>query len=158
AVRGIVAEGTLAAMDVEQRTERWREVLESEGRTTFVAEEEHEGSPRVVGFADGGTNRDTTPPYDAFTGELRAIYVLDPHQRGGTGTRLVCAVAAWLLEAGYRSMVVWTLEASPFRAFYEHLGGLQVGCRDVVIDGTPYASVAYGWNDLAALRRRLGGS
>lgn len=156
AFRGIVAGGTLARMDMEQRTERWREVLESEGRSTFVAEEEHDGIPTVVGFADGGINRDPSPPFDTFSGELRAIYVLESHQRGGTGTRLVRAVVEWLIQAGHRSMIVWTLEASPFRAFYERLGGRHVDTRKVTIDGAPYSSVAYGWADLATLLLRLG--
>jgi GNAT superfamily N-acetyltransferase len=156
AFRGVVADGTLARMNVEQRTERWREILTQEGRTCFVAEAERGGSPAVVGFADGGANRYDEPPFDAFSGELRAIYVLDSHQRGGTGTRLVRALVDWLLDAGHGSMLVWTLEASPFRAFYERLGGRRVGGRQVEIDQAPYAGVAYGWGDLGTLRQRLG--
>ncbi|MFL5385893.1 MAG: GNAT family N-acetyltransferase [Longimicrobiaceae bacterium] len=155
AFRGIVADETLERMSVEERTERWREVLSGDGRTCFVAESGLGESRRVAGFGDGGANRDPTPPYDAFTGELRAIYVLQSHQRGGTGTCLVRALVQWLLEAGHGSMIVWTLEASPFRAFYERLGGRRVGTREVTIDGAPYAGVAYGWDDLTKLRRRL---
>ena len=157
AFRGIVADGTLERMREVQRAERWREVLAGDGRTAFVAEAEDDGGRAVVGFLDGGANRYTEPPYDAFSGELRAIYVLDSHQRGGTGTRLVRALVDWLLDAGHRSMIVWTLEASPFRAFYEGLGGRLVGSREVKIDEVPYVGIAYGWDDLAALRQRLGG-
>lgn len=156
AFRGIVGDETLERMREVQRAERWREVLSGDGRTAFVAEAGGDGSPVVVGFVDGGANRYTEPPYDAFSGELRAIYILDSHQRGGTGTRLVRALVDWLLDAGHRSMVVWTLEASPFRAFYERLGGRLVGSREVKIDEVPYVGIAYGWDDLVALRPRLG--
>ena len=127
-------------------------MLARDGRTAFVAEAER----GVVGFVDGGANRDPVPPFDAFSGELNAIYVLDSHQRGGTGRRLVRALADWLLQAGHRSMIVWTLEASPFRAFYEVLGGRRVGSKQVEIDEVPYVGIAYGWDDLEALRQRLG--
>ena len=156
AFRGIVADETLDRMSVAQRIGRWHAALASETGIAFVAEAERGDSPAVVGFVDGGTNRYAEPPYDAFTGELRAIYVLDSHQRDGTGTRLVRALVDRLLEAGHRTMVVWTLETSPFRAFYERLGGRLVGSREVRIDDLPYAGVAYGWDDLAALRQRLG--
>ena len=157
AFRGIVADRALERLDVERRTERWRKIVAREGDLAFVAEGGRDGSPGVVGFIDGGANRDTEPPFDAFGGELYAIYVLQSHQRGGTGTRLVRALVDALLQAGHGSMLVWTFEASPFRAFYEGLGGRRVGTRDVEVDELPYLGVAYGWDDLEALRRRLGG-
>ena len=153
AFRGVVADRALERLSVEGRMERWSGILSGDGRTAFVAEAEG----GVVGFVDGGTNRDTAPPFDAFSGELRAIYVLDAHQRGGTGRRLVRALVDWLLQAGHRSMLVWTLEASPFRAFYEGLGGRRVGSKEVEIDEVPYVGIAYGWDDLTALRQGLGG-
>ena len=157
AFRGIVADRALERLDVERRTERWREIVAREGDLAFVAEGDRGGSPGVVGFIDGGANRDTEPPFDAFGGELYAIYVLQSHQRGGTGTRLVRALVDALLEAGHGSMLVWTFEASPFRAFYEGLGGRRVGTKEIEIDEVPYVVVAYGWDDLGALRLRLGG-
>jgi GNAT superfamily N-acetyltransferase len=155
AFRGIVADRTLERMRVDQRTERWREVLDRAGRIAFVAEAGRGTTRRIVGFVDGGANRDVGTPFEVYSGELRAIYVLESHQRGGTGTRLVRALVDWLLNAGHRSMVVWTLEASPFRAFYMAHGGSPVGAREVQIDEAPYASVAYAWDDLGALRQRL---
>jgi GNAT superfamily N-acetyltransferase len=158
AFRGIVADRALERLDVERRTERWREIVAREGDLAFVAEADRGGHPAVVGFIDGGANRDTEPPFDAFSGELYAIYVLDSHQRGGTGTRLVCALVDALLDRGHGSMLVWTLEASPFRAFYERLGGRLVGSKEVEIDEEPYVGVAYAWDDLEALSLRLCGS
>ena len=151
--RGLVADDALARMDVARRTERWREVLSGDGNLDFVADD---GRGGVVGFIDGGANRETEPPFDAFDGELHAIYVLQSHQRGGTGRRLVRALIDALLHRGHASMLVWTFEASPFRAFYERLGGRWLGTRDVQVDDAPYAGVAYGWDDLEALRQRLG--
>ena len=81
AFRGVVADRALERLDVERRTEWWRGMLADDGNPAFVAE----GEGAVVGFAVGGTNRDAEPPFDTFSGQLYAIYVLDSHQRGGTG-------------------------------------------------------------------------
>jgi GNAT superfamily N-acetyltransferase len=155
AFRGIVADRALERLDVAQRTERWRGILADPNQTAFVAEADRDSAAVVVGFVVGGANRDREPPFSAPDGELYAIYVLDSHQRGGTGRRLVRALVDWLLDARHSAMLVWTLESSPFRAFYETLGGRRVGTREVTIDEEPYLGVAYAWDDLEALRRIL---
>lgn len=152
---GLIPDETLVALSVAGRTERWREILARDGHAAFVAEERGEGDPTVVGFVDGGPNRSSTSPFDAFSGELYAIYLLASHQRGGTGTRLTAALVRQLLKDGHGSMLVWVLESNPSRAFYEALGGRLVGAQEIEIDGAAYPDVAYGWDDLAALGRRL---
>jgi GNAT superfamily N-acetyltransferase len=149
--RGLIADEAIDALSVEARTARWREILGREGCAAFVAQ----ADGAVVGFAEGGSNRATEPPFSAFSGELNALYLLATHQRGGTGTRLVRAFAAALLRLGHPSMIVWVLENNPARAFYEALGGRLAGAARIDIDGVGYSDVAYGWDDLKELLRRL---
>lgn len=149
--RGLIPDETLDALDLDARTERWREALPAPEQVTFVAETGEDGARTVIGFAAGGPNRAEAPPFDAFSGELYAIYLLASHQRGGTGGRLVRALAAALLELGHRSMIVWVLEANPARGFYERLGGRFVGAQEIKIFGRMYPEVAYGWDDVVAL-------
>ncbi|HEX6747119.1 MAG TPA: GNAT family N-acetyltransferase [Longimicrobium sp.] len=151
AYRGLIADATLDALDEGRRTDAWSEAMAQPYHVAVVAEVDGE----VVGFADGGPNRAGEPPFGAFTGELNAIYLLPTHQRAGIGKRLVRAFVDALRAQGHASMIVWVLETNPARAFYEALGGRLVGAAEVVIGGERYPDVAYGWDDLDALARRL---
>jgi GNAT superfamily N-acetyltransferase len=152
--RGVVADAYLDAMVLGERPAYWRASLERESDLAFVAEDVETG--RIVGFVTGGANRRTEPYAAEFTSELHAIYLLEAHQRGGTGTRLVRALVSELLQRGERSMVVLALEENPSTAFYQQLGARRLGGEPVKIGGAWYPGVAYGWDDLSALGRRLG--
>lgn len=151
--RGLIPNETLDGLSVAVRTERWREILAGQGQVTFVAETMQDGRREVVGFVDGGPNRVLDPPFDVFSGEMNALYLLASHQRLGLGQRLVRALAAALLELGHPSMIVWVLETNPARGFYERLGGRFVGAHEIEIDGRMYPDIAYGWDDIAMLLR-----
>jgi GNAT superfamily N-acetyltransferase len=153
--RSLIADAAIDGRTVEKQAPKWRERLARDGCVAHVAEVEIDGAPGVVGFAEGGPNRWTEPPFDAFDGELNALYLLQTHQRGGLGRHLVRAHAVGLLELGHRSMIVWVLDRNPARAFYERVGGRFVGTAEIVIEGSPYPDVAYAWDDLHALIDRL---
>ncbi|HET7231890.1 MAG TPA: GNAT family N-acetyltransferase [Longimicrobium sp.] len=152
--RGVVADSFLDAMTVGERPRYWRGLIERGEGLAWVAQDE---SGAAVGFVIGGANRRTEPYAAPFSAELYSIYLLGNHQRGGTGTRLVRTLVAGLLERGERSMVVMTLEGIPAGAFYQRLGARLLGGEPVEIGGERYGAVAYGWDDLAALGRRLEG-
>lgn len=104
----------------------------------------------VIGFAVGGPNRDPDPE---FKGELGAIYVLKESQGKGVGRALVREVARHLIEIGTASMIVWVLEANPYRRFYEKLGGAAVKRRVVPVANIPLPETGYGWRDVRGLAR-----
>ncbi|HZU19377.1 MAG TPA: GNAT family N-acetyltransferase [Candidatus Dormibacteraeota bacterium] len=140
---GLVPDRFLAAMRVDEYTERWHRMLagRSGGHVTFVVEE----AGRVVGFASGGREREDRPR----RGELYAIYLL-PEARGrGHGRALVRAVAASLRDQGLTSLIVWVLRDNhPARAFYEHLGGTYAGERPLDFGaGFTLTEVGYAWPD-----------
>ncbi|MGA8709998.1 MAG: GNAT family N-acetyltransferase [Thermoplasmata archaeon] len=105
----------------------------------------------IVGYALACPNRDPDPD---FTGELEAIYVLKSRQGRGVGTALVQEVTRHLVNTGTTSMIVWVLEANPYRRFYEHLGGTLARRRmgkPHRLGGGPLPEVGYGWNDIRKL-------
>jgi GNAT superfamily N-acetyltransferase len=104
---------------------------------------------RIVGFADGGKERSHP---ESGLGELYAIYILKEFQKQGTGHQLFRAGVESLLKAGMSRMVVWVLELSPFRKFYESLhGSLEPGIKTLDIAGNKIQLVSYRWPDLNQL-------
>lgn len=110
-------EGFLSQLSVEERTGRWRHLLE--GAATFqtlVAEE----NGRVVGFA--GLGRSAEDLGDDV-GELNGLYV-DPDFWGrGIGSALLKTAEAGMREAGFERAVLWSIGAyERTRTFYERRG------------------------------------
>src|SRR5262249_38607513 len=102
----------------------------------------------IIAFAAGGPERDGDRIY---RGELRAIYIIQRHQRQGHGRRLTGAVARQLLLDGFDSMLVWVLAENPSRAFYDALGGIVVNSKMIESGGRDLQQVAYGWSDIPPL-------
>ena len=144
--RGIVPDAYLDAIDTEEWAERQRRAMEQQPKdlVSFVAETQG----LIVGWAVGGPSRDT----DDFAGELYAIYLLPEYQRCGIGATLTREIARWLVHQGMNSMNLWVLEGNhPARRFYQALGGVVSGSRQIEIGRVWLPEVAYGWADLAGL-------
>jgi GNAT superfamily N-acetyltransferase len=104
-------------------------------------------SGRLVGFCDGGKER--SHPENGV-GELYAIYILPEFQKKGIGKLLFEEAVESLLLAGMKSMMVWVLSESPFRKFYEGLGGkLDPGVKTLEAGGHKIDLVSYRWPDLS---------
>jgi len=98
---------------------------------------------RILGFADGGKERSHP---ERGIGELYAIYLLKEAQGQGMGRALFEAARTSLRQAGMERMVVWVLEGSPARKFYEALGGkLLPGVKTLEFPGLSLKLAAYGW-------------
>lgn len=147
AYRGIVPDAHLESLCETETAPRWTEILAQRDVFTFVAVDE---AGDVVGFANGGPER--TGQFE-FEGELYAIYLLAEYRGQGIGTRLFSTVAQTLNEAGTGGMMVWVLDANPYRRFYERMGGrLLDTVRTIDIGGQPFAEAAYGWSDLGVIQ------
>jgi GNAT superfamily N-acetyltransferase len=121
--------------------------IENETSLVFVAEQE--APKQIVGFVKGGPERSKNPEY---TGELGAIYLLEDYRRQGIGQRLVLTLVKKLIDHGHNSMLVWVLAKNPYRKFYEKLGGKYLRSQQIEIGGSSYEEIAYGWNDLHAIK------
>jgi ribosomal protein S18 acetylase RimI-like enzyme len=147
--RGIVPDDYLASLSYERRTARWTEQIQATlaGKFEIVVAENKDR--QIVGFADGGQNREDDPIYK---GELYAIYILQAYQGRGIGKRLVPPLAKSLLAMGLDTMLLWVLtENTPARRFYESLGGRYVRTSMWEVGGVAIEEVAYGWLDIRSL-------
>lgn len=146
---GLMPDSILANINLERRTQNMQRFIASqpENAITYLVEE----IDGIVGFAQGGPNRDLETDGD-YAGELYGIYLLQTWQGRGLGRQLVQAVARFLLSHGLESMIVWTL-ANNLQAcsFYQVLGGNFVREREIEIQGCRMTEASYGWKDLRRL-------
>ncbi|HEX7177976.1 MAG TPA: GNAT family N-acetyltransferase [Pyrinomonadaceae bacterium] len=153
--RGVVPQAHLDGMNYEKRAAAFAERFEQRERARvadggadfyqmIVAER---AGASAVGYVDFGPPRETR--FGPFAAELYSIYVLPEQQRRGVGGRLFRLTADALLARGRRSMYLQTLEASPYRNFYERMGGRPVGRVTLQIGGVDFVELAYGWDDLS---------
>ena len=145
--RGIVADETLANLDLEARVHQWSSVLSEvhPNTCTFVAVDENE---KVAGFAAGGPVRDDELHADS---ELYAIYLHSQLQRRGIGKALFDEVVRFLDKNSFTSLGVWVLERNPSRGFYEALGGKVVAEKMIIIDELALKEIGYRWGSLQGL-------
>lgn len=141
---GIVPDEHLANLSYERCQAGWIEHIHNHSSTEhiFVAEDP---SGQIVAIASGGPLREAMAGLD---GELYVLYVLKAFQRRGYGKQLVAQVVRALINAGYRSMILWVLKDNPACQFYAHLGGRPVAEKIVEIGGKRLTDVAYAWVDL----------
>ena len=143
--QGVVPQAFLDRMSAVQRAEAFSQGFSAPSYRMYVAET---ADRNILGFADFGEPRGEIEGYD---GELYSIYVLPEFQRRGIGQRLVELGVQFFLTNDRRSMYLLTLEASPYRRFYDKLGGYVVRQKQIHIDGLAYTELIYGWPEIARL-------
>jgi GNAT superfamily N-acetyltransferase len=129
-------------MSVGKRAHAFEKGFSAPHYKMYVAEVPGRG---VVGFADVGEPRENI---DAYEGELYAIYLLPEFQRKGIGERLFNLGVQFFVVSGKGSMYLLALEVSPYKSFYEKMGGRIVGRKRVGIEGVIYDELVYGWDRL----------
>lgn len=139
--KDIMPEAYLAKLSYEQRTKLWESNMKRQ--TVYVAVN---GQGEIVGFSVGGKR--TTKNYDAFDGELFAIYIRKEEQGKGIGKLLMQPVVSDLVEAGINSMIVLVLKDNSSKHFYEKLGAGKIGTLEIRIAGILVDELVYGWDDL----------
>jgi GNAT superfamily N-acetyltransferase len=140
---GLVPDYFLKGMTLEAALKIFTESFQTNTHlyNLFVAETP-EG--RIVGFADWG--RERSHPEQGI-GELYGIYLLKEFQRQGIGEKLFIVARESLVAQGIRSMVVWVLDKSPYRKFYEKTQGvLQPGTKQLGRPGESVSLVSYKWD------------
>lgn len=86
------------------------------------------------------------------TAQVNALYVLPAHQGRGIGRLLLQAAAGELASLGFSRLHIGVLAANhPARAFYEAMGGREVGRRRFDEEGFLLPETVYGWPVLADL-------
>jgi GNAT superfamily N-acetyltransferase len=139
---GIVPQNFLDKMSVEKRANAFEKGFSVDSYKMYVAEVAECG---VVGFADFGEPREDI---DAYEGELYAIYLLPEFQRKGIGERLFNLGVEFFVDSGKSSMYLLALEVSPYKSFYEKMGGEIAGKKRIELEGVKYNELVYGWESL----------
>ncbi|UJL47350.1 GNAT family N-acetyltransferase [Virgibacillus sp. NKC19-16] len=140
--KGILPDEFLQKLSYDQRTKLWESNVTEQN--VYVAENE-EGE--IVGFSTGGKKK--TGNYDAFLGELYAIYIMEEFQGKGIGKMLTQPVIEDLKQFGINSMIVLALEDNPSKYFYESLGAREIDSMEITIAGVDLNELVYGWDDLS---------
>ncbi len=139
---GIVPQEFLDNLTVEKREQAFRQRFGEENYKMFVAETANDG---IVGFADFGKSREKD---FAFEAELYAIYLLPEFQRKGIGENLFKLCQKEMIADKVNSMYLMALDVSPYKPFYEKMGGQIVGKGNHFLALVEYETVIYGWKDL----------
>jgi GNAT superfamily N-acetyltransferase len=112
----------------------------------LVAEDE----AGVLSALVSGTAADDDP--SGSIAEIGALYVLPDRRGQGIGGSLLRAAAGELAARGFTSLHLVVLTANlPARAFYEAMGGREIGQRTVDEEGYLLPATVYGWSDIHAL-------
>lgn len=139
---GLVPETVMERITVEKRTKVFKERFQSSAYKMYVAEVADGG---IIGFADCGEPRNEIDGYQA---ELYAIFLLPEFQGSGVGRRLFSLCVEAVVKSGKSSMYLYAFENSPYRSFYDKMGGVVIEKRQVEIEGTLFNAVVYGWKNL----------
>ena len=141
---GLAPDDFLRAMSVEKRLASYSERGCGEFYGMLVAEHPNHG---IVGFGDFGEPK--LP--GNFDAQIFSFYFLPEFQRKGLGERLFRRCVDRILRAGKRSLCLDALEVSPYRTFYDKMGGKVVGRDGHDLGNRYFETVIYGWEDISSI-------
>lgn len=142
--KGVVPEDFLASLSYSAREQLWQKLIPTGG--VFVAEQNGE----IIGFASAGKER--SEDYLHFGGEVSAIYLLEHAQKLGVGKKLMQAATRYLVQQGFKSMLVIVLKDNDAVDFYKALGAQQVDELHIEIGGKPLDELVLGWRSIEEIR------
>lgn len=139
--RSIVPDDHLSGMSVEERSERLGDRFERPPYAMILAEHP---CGEIAGFIDYGP-----PVLDvSHDSQIYSFYLLKHFQRLGIGGRLFAQCLNEIMQDGHRSVCLDALAISPYRAFYEKMGGKIIGHDGHKLGEEYFETVIYGWDGL----------
>jgi ribosomal protein S18 acetylase RimI-like enzyme len=118
AYRGLMPDEFLNGLDLNKRTNGFRELVQNPDITILVVNDDDDN---VVGYSILNTSRDADAP--PATGEIGAIYVHPGKWKRGFGGTLLSESIEHARERGFGELTLWVLEANErARGFYEYFG------------------------------------
>ena len=111
----------------------------------LIAEDETGG---VVGFIDYARKESGNFDHD---GRIFSFYFVPEFQRRGLGGLLFRKCLRRMQSECYGSVCLDTIEANPYRTFYEKMGGTLIAGETHEVIGRQYPTVVYGWDDLSKI-------
>jgi GNAT superfamily N-acetyltransferase len=125
AYRKLLPEIADAAPTIDERTDRWSQLVRADHAQAFTLVAERGG--KVVGFCSLATpGREAEP--EERTADIAAFYVDPKRWRNGIGSALITQARDELGESGWLAVTVWVLaENAPARAFWAKFGFVHDG-------------------------------
>ena len=143
----ILPHNLLAGMSVELHAARIARAIDK--GAVLAAEDKDFG---VIGLAGFGAARDHGLGFD---GEVYTLYVAPAFLGRGVGRALLHGAFAALKKRGHHSCLIWSHAQNNACFFYEAMGGVRSGNRQIMMGGQQVSEVAFGWKQLAVSRRKL---
>ena len=149
---GIIPTDILNNLELEKYIESWKAAFENNSQTSvFVAVQ----GKSIVGLAASGQQRDENL-HVRYPGEFYAVYVLKNSQRNKVGLHLMDAMCKDLINKQLSAATLWVLEDNlNARKFYEKMGGLKGGIKEISFHGINKTEIFYFWDDLKTLQSIL---
>ncbi|CAN5376894.1 hypothetical protein BH10ACI2_BH10ACI2_21940 [soil metagenome] len=135
----------LDALSVEKREQIALERFSRVGYRLFVAET---ATGKAVGFVDCGPSVLENVVHER---QIYSLYLLSEYQKLGIGKKLFKACASRAIGDGYNELCLDTVKRSPYRKFYDKIGGIVLGGGEHQIGNEKMDTVIYAWRDLGAL-------
>jgi ribosomal protein S18 acetylase RimI-like enzyme len=127
--------------------ERAAPARDDQDRVVLLVAEGDAGDPLGLVL---GTEAEDDP--SGSTAEIVALYVKPDRQGRGIGRTLLGEGARELARLGFSALHIGVLTANlPARAFYEAMGGQEIGQRTFDEEGVVLPGTVYAWPDITSL-------
>ena len=150
--RGIFPKEKLDNMSLKEATVNWTKIITDESRNpdleTFIVEISDD---KIIGYAGGG-KFDKTTLCDC---EIGRIYIQEEYQNKGYGTMLFNKMLDFFHTRNWKTMIIWTLEDSAYRRFYEKMKGVPREKTIYTKWGKQYDLLGYVWENISILQKKL---
>lgn len=123
--RGIIADTVLQRLSMEDRVENWKNTIQADDSTTFVAVDAEE---QIGGYLNMEVNKSAA---SASIGEITSVYLLENWQGQGIGKTLLLTAFTCFLEQSVHTVQVEVLAANDSRLFYEQLGAEMIEKKNI---------------------------
>ena len=132
-----------------KRVEEWTPEVSGAAWARVLREQEAGEAGRVVGLVMGEQDEQDL---SGSTARIPALYVREDRRGQGVGRALLGAVATELAALGFMALHISVLSLNrPARAFYEAMGGLEIGQRTFDEEGVPLPETVYAWPQITTL-------
>jgi ribosomal protein S18 acetylase RimI-like enzyme len=139
--------GAAWARLLAEQAEGAKPARDDQDRVVLLVAEESAGDP--VGLVLGIEAADDP---SGSTADIAALYVKPGRQGRGIGRRLLGEAARELARLGFSALHVGVLTANiPARAFYEAMGGQEIGQRTFDEEGVALPGTVYAWPDISSV-------
>lgn len=137
---------------LSESAQKWKTRIQSYVKERIILLVAEDFQKRIIGFATGGPSgiyeKSGIAVYEC---EVYAIYVLNEYQKKGIGSALIKEMTKYLLQSGWKSMIIWTLKESDYHRFYEKLGGIAQETKRYFKWGTEHVLSGYVWKDISLI-------